>query len=264
MEGVFIIMFLFGLIVGSFLNVVIFRFGFSEHSRARSGCQSCNKPLRWFELIPVVSFFIQKGKCRGCGSSLSPQYPLVELATAILFVLTLWVSAPLFTIASWVAVGAFLLFVSAFVALLVYDIKHTLVPLPFAWALIGSALVIRLADAFSVGHALPLYDGIIGALVLGALFTFIVIVTKGKGMGVGDIYVAVALGLLFGVVEGVEVAMLAFWIGALVGTVLLVLKKNATMKTEVPFVPFLFIAFCVGMFTSFSPFALINALIATL
>lgn len=264
MDAVYILTFLFGLIVGSFLNVVVLRFGFSEHARARSGCQACNKPLRWFELVPLVSFIVQRGVCRGCGSSLSLQYPLVEVATAILFTLVVWVSAPLSTLASVMATGALLVFVSAFLVLLVYDIKHTLVPLSFAWTLMVSALAVRVADAFSLGRAFPLYDGILGAIVLGSLFTFIVAVTKGKGMGAGDIYVAVALGLVFGVVEGVEVAMLAFWIGALVGITLMALKKNATMKTEVPFVPFLFVAFCIGMFTSFSPFLIINTLIALL
>jgi prepilin signal peptidase PulO-like enzyme (type II secretory pathway) len=254
------LVFVFGALVGSFLNVIVLRHGFKEERRSRSGCAACGKKLHWYELVPVLSFFLLRGRCSLCGSKLSPQYPLVELLTATLFLLTFWVSSPFnsfYDIGMFVALSAFW---SAFVVLTVYDIKHTLVPPTFSLALIASAIAVRAFEWTSMPSVAVLYDALFGALVFGGFIFFLFLITRGKGMGLGDAHVGVALGTLFGLMDSVEVLALSFWIGAGVGIVLLVLKKGFRMKTEVPFVPFLFLASIVGIFTNFSALAFVSAL----
>ncbi len=280
MDIFLISMFLLGLIVGSFLNVVIFRFGFYESKRPRSQCQSCQHTLVWYELIPLLSYFFLLGTCRYCGSRLSLQYPLVELATGLLFLGVAYGAFPFISIWHLFSFVVLLVFWSSFLVLVVYDIRHTLVPSLFAWVVLGSVILVRVFEAFSMNSVTPLLDAFLGALVLGGFFTAIVFLSHGKGMGVGDIYIASALGVLFGVGRGIEVITIAFWIGALIGVSLILAPRIAffirkmvfslsphrrgvsqtegnfwfKMKSEIAFVPFLFIAALVGMFTTISPF----------
>lgn len=114
--------FIFGTIVGSFLNVVVLRYNSSFSIYGRSGCPSCGKTLTWFELIPILSFFLQMGRCRVCGSRISLQYPLVEALTGVLFLFIFLKGLP--------AAFTFYMFVisSLLVAILVYDIRHKIIP----------------------------------------------------------------------------------------------------------------------------------------
>ncbi|MEK7613643.1 MAG: prepilin peptidase [Patescibacteria group bacterium] len=278
MEFFLLGIFFLGSIVGSFLNVVVFRFGFQEAPRSRSACQACGHTLQWFELFPIASFIFLRGKCRACGSALSPQYPLMELSLGILFVLTmLAVPFPL-TLVGILFFASALVFWAVFLAITVYDLKHTLVPSVLAWWLIGSAVAMRGLDALLFSDPALFVDGVIGGVLSAFFIGIVVLVTRGRGMGAGDIYIAGAIGILFGLSRGFEVLLIAFWIGALVGIALIgggylyrtyrlppfLRSKNLQrgkggfrMKSEVPFVPFLFLATCIGMFTHFSPLALI-------
>lgn len=281
-------LFIFGLLIGSFVNVLTLRFGFVEHTRPRSECQACAQTLSWYELIPLLSYVLLRGKCSACGAKISIQYPLVELLTGCLFLWTYFVFAPVESLLVLVPIMLLLLFWASFVALLVYDIRHTLVPIHFVAPLFSAALLTRIYEAFLFGSYAPLVDALFGALTLGGFMLLIVLITKGKGMGVGDIYVAGALGILFGVTRGIEVLTLAFWIGAVVGVALVVysgvrqgalqrslssLEKNNKntspgkgfkMKSEVPFVPFLFVAAVLGAYTGIAPFELTATLISLL
>lgn len=265
--------FIFGLIVGSFVNVLILRFGFEESSRHRSGCQSCGTELSWFELIPVVSFFALGGHCRTCGSRMSLQYPIVEFAAGVIAVLSVVVTplggSSVFPAVA-LSVGTFMFFLT-FLMLAVYDTRHTLVPLPFVCALALSALFLALSKAFVLESVLPLGDALLGALVLGGAFAILRFLTKGHGMGEGDIYIALSIGVAFGLGRGVEVITVAFWAGALAGLLLIAKSRvqlpegsRVRMKSELPFVPFLFLASLVGAFTTFSPFAFVSGLVALL
>lgn len=257
-EGVAV--FILGLIVGSFLNVLSLRSGFAEGGRSRSACMACEAPLTWRDLVPVVSYLSLRGRCRFCGSRIALQYPLVEIGTACLFFLT-FISAPALTSPfEYLAFAAFLVFWASFVVIMVVDLRHTLVPLAYAYALIVSALLVRFAEAFEIGRAVPLVDAALGAAALGGALALIVLFTRGRGMGAGDVYIAVAIGVLFGLARGAEVAALSFWIGAVVGIALILFKKGVRMKTELPFAPFLFVSSAVGAFTDFSPFLEVAAL----
>jgi len=124
------IIFFFGAVIGSFLNVVILRYNTGGSLfKKRSRCFSCQKKLNWYELIPIFSFFIQKGKCKGCGSKISWQYPVVEFLTGFLFLTATWklsfqVEAEL--LFAW-------LIISLLIVIAVYDFRHKIIPNSFVW-----------------------------------------------------------------------------------------------------------------------------------
>ncbi|XKT74768.1 MAG: prepilin peptidase [Patescibacteria group bacterium UBA2163] len=276
MEAIGIIFFfIFGLLIGSFINVLILRFGFKETPRHRSACQACQSSLAWYELFPVLSYVLLRGKCRACGSRIALQYPAVELSTGVLFAFSFSVAFPIITFGGVVSFIALLIFWASFVALVIYDLRHTLVPTIFVFPLLGAALLLRVGEILFLGSITPIYDAFLGAALLGGIIGVLVLVTRGRGMGVGDIYIALALGLMFGVARGIEVLTMAFWIGAVVGLTLITVgalrrhirlsslrlahqaqtdQKQFRMKSEVPFIPFLFAAALIGAYTWFSPF----------
>lgn len=206
------------------------------------------------DLVPILSYLVLRGRCRSCGSTVSLQYPLVEFGTGAIFLLTFLI-APIPS-SVWHSVGlvALLAFWASFILIVVVDLRHTLIPLRFAYMLIGSAVFVRIANALLAGSFAPLTDGLLGAFAFGGGIAAIVLLTRGKGMGSGDVYVALAVGMFFGLVRGLEVAALSFWIGALVGFALMMCRKGVRMKTELPFAPFMFAAALIGAFTPFSPY----------
>jgi leader peptidase (prepilin peptidase)/N-methyltransferase len=199
-----------------------------------------------------------------CGSAIARQYPLVEFGTGAVFLMTFLMAPPFASIWQYAGFAALLVFWASFILILVVDVRHTLVPLPFAYALILSSIVVRLSQALYAGSTAPLIDGSCGALAFGGGIALIVYLTRGKGMGSGDIYIAAAIGALFGLMRGIEVALMSFWIGAIVGIILMALKKGVRMKTELPFAPFMFVASLIGAFTAFSPIIAIASLVDTL
>ncbi len=258
-------LFFLGLSVGSFINVVVFRFGFSESGASRSHCMACDAPIHWYDLIPVLSFLLLLGRCRSCGSILSLQYPLVEVSVAVLFYLS-HVFLPMgLEFLPLLAYGALLGFLATLVALVVYDIRHTLVPMQFVFVLFGFALIAVVAQSIFHQSFLPLLDSLFGAGVLFIFFFAIVFTTRGKGMGMGDVYIAGVTGVMLGLVRGIEAVMLGIWSAtAVYGSVLLLssLAKQVpllryfprvTIATELPLIPFLALGILLALFTSLSP-----------
>lgn len=240
----------FGLIIGSFLNVVILRHGHLSIF-GRSSCPACGKTLEWFELFPVLSWLVLRGACRSCNARISIQYPLVELSTATLFAL-IGVSG-LGIIETVLA----LFIVSLFIAIFVYDLYYTLIPDSWSY----TAAFLSLLYALSVSDASLieiLFSGPLVALPLYLMW----FISRGRWMGLGDAKLALALGWLLGLTGGVLALLGAFILGSLVSifillplpTIMLWVQKLGitslsagseayTMKSEVPFGPFL-IASC--------------------
>ena len=242
-----ILFFIFGLVIGSFLNVVSMRygdFGNLKDSRnlyigGRSHCPYCGKILTWRELIPVLSFIIQKGKCRSCGHKLSLQYPVVELATGIIFALLAGQigfanSTAFINLAIWLLAAVFLILIATI------DFRLFIIPdaLNIGIAILGAGITFLQNDYLN--HVLA---AIIGMIFFGA----IVLVTRGQGMGGGDIKLAGAMGLLLGLPNVVFAFMSAFIIGALWGVGLIIFRKK-TLKYAVPFGPFLAIGAFLSVF----------------
>ncbi|HVO28704.1 MAG TPA: prepilin peptidase [Candidatus Paceibacterota bacterium] len=256
---VWLILFVFGLMIGSFLNVVALRYD-GEHFvldpkeiGGRSHCPHCRKQLAWYELIPVASFLIQGGKCRNCKKRIGAWYPLVELLSGLIFLLvpfrlSLALAAPVAFSAIWIFAFEVLLLVAYI------DIRLGIIPDELNIALLVAGFVETWFLAANFGIRNPSFFGpfsvffglqanvwvnhFAGAVFGAAFFGALVAVTRGKGMGVGDVKLAAPLGLLFGWPDILMLAAFAFVAGAAFGLVAIALRRK-TMGSAVPFAPFL-------------------------
>ncbi len=220
---------IFGLVFGSFANVLILR---DDRRKSiltdRSACPHCKHVLSWYELVPVFSWLIQGGKCRSCKKSISSQYPLVELASSLLFVLAASLVPDSLVKASLLAAALLSLLVVS-----VIDLKTQMVPVEYVVA----AGVLGL---FSQVGERPLLGLLVGAgsllvITYGWKFAF-----KKEGMGEGDSWISGALGLIAGYPLIIPAMVVAVFAGALGGVVLLLLTKR-TLEAKIPFGPFLFL-----------------------
>lgn len=233
-----ILSFIFGAIVGSFLNVVSLRFNTGVTLGGRSKCMSCGTGLTWKELVPIFSFLFQRGACKNCKGKISWQYPLVEFIAGIIFVLIFIVFPPV----SYLAGFQTLLYVIAACLLLVisvYDIKHKIIPDQFAYAFAGVALVSLFIGGQSWWHV-PGYWALIAGPLLALPFALLWLVSRGQWMGFGDAKLMLGIGWMLGVAAGINALILSFWIAAVVSVIwLFVTYKKFKSKTEVPFGPYL-------------------------
>jgi prepilin signal peptidase PulO-like enzyme (type II secretory pathway) len=241
--------FLLGAVIGSFLNVVICRLHTGKSFRGRSHCLSCGRHLSWYELVPVFSYLVQTGKCRTCRARISPRYLFVELITGFLFV----VSARLFFDEPFL-LALDLGIVSLLVVITTYDLRHTIIPDELVWLLAALALAYRLWDPTAHAVVLPSVDALLGALLPAAFFGGLWLLSSGRWIGLGDAKLALPLGLVIGLWGSVSMLLFSFWIGAVVSVGMLLAqripkggvsfsKRYLTMKSEVPFAPFLVCAF---------------------
>jgi len=270
----YIILFVLGLAVGSFINVISLRYQSGRRLLdkkvidGRSHCPICFKTLIWYELIPIFSFFLQRGKCRSCGHKISLQYPLVEILSGLIFVLvpikiltiTKLPNYQLLIILIWLLVFVFLLLLS------IIDLRHSIIPnqINLTLGILGLILlIIKSAGQWSIvngqqsflGHYAVIFglreniwiNYSVAALLGMAIFGVIILLSRGKAMGLGDFKLVAALGLIFGWPDILMVIFLAFIIGALVSIVFLIRKKKK-MKDAIPFGPFLAIGAALTFF----------------
>lgn len=241
-----LIVFVYGLFIGSFLNVLIDRLPQEEQVlKGRSHCDHCHRNLTWIELIPVLSFIFQKGRSRCCHKKLSFQYPLVELATgigfAIIYYFTLDYSIiPLFNY--WIIIISYLILFSSFLVIFVTDVKTQIIPdSMLVTSLIGIALVNVLSNDSLIINLKSLFlNNFLSALGAFLFFLIIYLVTRGKGMGFGDVKLVFVLGLFLGFPRIIFALYSAFLTGAIIGVILVLIHKKS-MKSQVPFGPFLII-----------------------
>jgi len=229
---------LYGAVIGSFLNVISLRYAAQLSDRqsllsvvgGRSRCPHCEQTLRWWELVPIVSFVFLRGKCQRCQQKISYQYPLIELLMAVITVGI--VARAGVTLASiGLAVISALLLVLASI-----DFKTFLLPDVFIIVLTG-------AVAVTLGLQGRLFEYmVLGGIGVGAGFLLLLwVITRGRGIGLGDVKLLVPLGMLFGTYDTILLLFMAFGGGGLVG-IFLLLRGGATLKTAVPFGPFLIAA----------------------
>lgn len=255
-------LFFLGLTAGSFINVLAFRYNPNkflfgrEIVGGRSFCRSCGVILKWYELIPVLSFLFQKGKCRSCGSKLSLQYPVVEIIGGLVFVfsfmkfqeraLTDYGNG---SVAFWIAVFLILLLLS------VIDFRLNIIPdelnvLLFLAGIAGGVFLppISFFGFYGLPFSQNLWLSRLFGFLFGALFFgLLIMATDGKGMGMGDLKLASALGFLAGWPDILGIVVLSFIIGAVFSVILIILKRK-TMKSAIPFGPFLAIGFILAFF----------------
>jgi len=243
----------FGLLIGSFLNVVILRFDTGASiGKGRSKCFSCEKTLSWYELFPLFSFLIQKGRCRGCATKISWQYPLVELLGALAFPIAYLVNRDVLItpvgFISWVLTATLL---CLYIVITVYDLRHKIIPDVFSYSAAGIALCALGLDWYVTGSFDLTRFG--AGLILAFFFFFFWIVSRGTWMGLGDAKLALSVGWFLGLWQGIAAILLSFWIGAAISIVVMATqkivsrKKGLGMKSEIPFGPYILLGFMISL-----------------
>ena len=260
-----IFIFLFGTIIGSFLNVIIYRLNTGRTiAKGRSMCMSCGRNLRWYELIPVLSFIIQCGKCRRCKSPISCQYPIVEFFIGLVFVLIAFKFLPIIYIYPYLYVFyvAFFAFIfSLLTVIFVYDLRHKIIPDKLVYTFIILSFVSIFINFSAMGPVFILPDvySFIAGPIIAIPFILLWYISKGKLMGLGDAKLMLGMGFLLGLSSGIFAVIVSFWIGTIVSIPLMLLSKSKmNMKTEVPFAPFLIICTLITFFFSLDMFSMIR------
>ncbi len=274
-----LLLFILGLSIGSFLNVLIDRIPNDEPPfKGRSYCDRCKKTLKWYDLIPLISYLYLKGKCRYCRDYISFYYPLVELITGVMFViLFLWLGNLPFTIYYLPSLNSqfsifnfqfilnyfyYAFILSSFIVIFFTDLKYGIIPdkiiypaiiisffflfftpkESWLWLALQSATLVQLAT-------LGVYaNRFLSALGGFAFFLFLYLITRGKGMGFGDVKLAFLIGIVLGFPKIITALYLAFLTGAIVGSILIIWRKKKLKGGTIPFGPFLIIGAVLSLF----------------
>lgn len=228
-------LFVVGVLIGSFLNVCIYRIPKHENiTTTRSHCMSCGNVIKWYDLVPVISYLLLGGKCRNCGAKLSIQYPIIELLNGILYCLVFAVMG--LSIKSVLIMSL----TSALIVIAVIDWRTYEIPfgLNVFIAVLGLAdIAVKLANRDFTG----IIDNLAGAVCVSGFLLLLYLVTKGRGIGGGDIKLMAAAGLLI----GWKSIILAFVIGCVIGSIIhLIRMKVSTQDHVLAFGPYL----AVGIF----------------
>lgn len=269
--------FILGLIIGSFLNVLILRHNTGAPiARGKSKCLSCNSYLKWYELIPVLSFLFQKGRCRNCGTKISAQYIIVEILTALVFSLVylkttgffenafFYFESPSFAAMNFILrqirgfspdgkeiflILSALIFFCCLIVISVYDYYHKIIPNKYSSFLFFFSLVFVFVSFYFFYDLKFLIQNILSGLIFFLFFFLMSFVSGERWMGYGDSKLAVSLGLFLGPVKSLLAFIFSFWIGAIFGAIVLIFARKFSLKSQMPFAPFLalgaFLAFLV-------------------
>lgn len=290
-----ILVVLFGFCIGSFLNVIILRLEQGRKPDGRSKCPHCGHTLRWFELVPVLSWVVQGGRCRVCKCKLSAQYPLVELVTGVTFLAVYVHTVPLApALLDWLVFLVHAALWATLIVIAVYDLRTTYIPDRFnlIFALLAFATVVlsvlstsysaRISPDLWVTGGLQATSSVVLEHLLAALLLFLPFyllwkLSSGRWMGLGDGKLATGIGLLLGLEAGFSAIMFAFWIGAIVMLTILATQRimsskktlkvispaaddALSLKSEIPFGPFLVIGTAVVYFTGLTYTSLLTPL----
>lgn len=251
---IILIFFIFGLIVGSFLNVLVYRLHTAEDLVwDRSRCPRCHHVIRWYDNIPVISFVLLRARCRDCREKISWQYPLVEFGTGLLFALAGGYFLNLTDPGSWGPVIYLLGVIFALMAIFVYDALYFEIPDIVLWPAVVWVLAFGLFFSWSMISLkanifdLPMLARFLGAAAAFLFFWLMAKVSHEKWMGLGDAWLVLLLGLVLGWPRILLALFLAFFIGSVYGIILILFGKY-TMKSCLPFAPFLVIGTLIALF----------------
>ena len=241
-----ILLFLFGISIGSFINAAVFRLREDKSVVLdRSRCPKCGHILSWYELIPLLSFLIQRGRCRACKQKISWQYPLAELVAGLIFVFIYYqfptLNSQYVNFQLWYL---FLIF-SALLFIFIFDLKYYIIPNRALYPLIA---IVLLHNLFAFSSTENLWRLL--AIAPAAGFVLILyLISRGTWIGFGDVKFGIFMGLFLGWPAVLVALFLSYLLGALIGGLLMFLGSK-TLKSQVPFGPFLiagtFIAFFYG------------------
>lgn len=243
--------FVLGLIIGSFLNVYIYRFHTGKSLSGSSHCLSCRTPLRFYELFPLFSYLGLRGRCRSCSALIPSRYFWVELITGVLFLLTVQLFSDVYL---W---PILLVMMATLVVISVYDLAHFIIPNAFVIFLSLLALMYVGYEVFVTGDFISVVWNVLAALLAFLFFAGLWWYSDGRWLGFGDAKLAVPLAFMVGLSGVFSMIALSFWIGALISVMILLWQKygsrgqlgfhqvyrTLTIKSEVPFAPFLVLGF---------------------
>lgn len=260
----YILIFMIGLAIGSFLNVLIDRLPAEESIMGKSHCDFCKKDLAWYDLLPILSYVYLGARCRYCGKKLSFLYPLVELITGVMFV---WVvagvgetgrmrdlgrmrevgevgGALLSLHFSVLQIIAFLGIVSAAIVIFFSDLKYQIIPDSIQVFLFAFAFLFLITKGITPKVFL---EQVVAAFIVMFPILILFVFTKGKAMGFGDVKLSFIMGFLLGITGGLVALYIGFVTGAAVGVALIFLGKKK-LKSKIAFGPFLVIGMAVMLF----------------
>ena len=248
-----LLLFFLGAVIGSFLNVVIYRTFASGESWVwgRSHCDNCGKQINWYDNIPLFSYFVLGGKCRYCKTPISLSNPVIEFLTGTLLVWWYWGGTIFFRLTEqpfhyvqplfWLLVG--LLLVIIFFA----DALYSIIPDEAVALLAGLTFLYRTSLTFlHIMQPLDFGRAIVAAVLCSFFFWLLWFVTKGRGMGLGDVKFAIPFALLLGWPDVLIGLMLSFLIGAIISIILMLLKKKK-LKQTIPFGTFMVVALVITL-----------------
>jgi leader peptidase (prepilin peptidase)/N-methyltransferase len=237
------LIFLFAIAFGSFINVLIYRLP-RKISLVSPGshCPKCNNPIKYYDNIPILSFILLRGKCRNCGARISFRYPLVELLSGVLVVLSFYHFG--LTITGVEAAFLSLIFIPVFFIDLDFRIIPDFFTLP--------GIVIGLAMSFLPGAFIGWKESVIGLIVGGGVFFLVGLVGefafKKEAMGFGDVKFAAMLGAFLGWKILLLVLITGSFLGSVVGVAIIILSKSKNKSSYVPFGPFLVAAAFISIY----------------
>ena len=233
-----IIIFIIGASIGSFLNVLIDRLPQGKSILGRSQCDFCHKKLKWFDLIPIISFIFLGGRCRYCHKKLSWQYPTVEVLTGLSFLLVFNLQ---FSVFSLIAIWGI---VSCLIVIFFSDLKYHLISDYLLLALFIFSLSYHLTSGVSISQ----YSYLFGSgLIVAAPIFLIYFLSRERAMGLGDVYLSAIIGFLLGWKAGFIALYIAFITGAIFGIIMMILHKKK-LKSRIAFGPFIVIGTTIMLF----------------
>lgn len=236
-----LLIFVYGLLIGSFLNVCIYRIPREESiAFPSSHCTRCNTKLKWYDNVPLFSYIILKGKCRYCREKISIQYPLIELLNASIYLLLFYK----FNLS--VNFIFYALILSVLIVVTLIDLKSMIIPDSLVVAILVLSILHKLINYYINQIPMNLLNSLGGLILAGGLFLLILFLSRG-GMGGGDVTLIGSLGFVLGVKLIVLNIFLSFVLGAII-SIFLLLTKIKTRKDPIPFGPFIVIAFFISLF----------------
>lgn len=236
----YIIIFTLGIIIGSFLNVCIYRIPREESIVFPSShCTYCSHPLAWYDLVPIFSYLSLRGKCRYCGGGIPPQYPIVEFLNGIIYLLLFLYSGLTINFIFYSFIISILIIISFI------DYFHQIIPDGLVLLILVSTIIYKAFIYIVYKTPLSFLDSISSFIGAGLLFFIIALVSNG-GMGGGDIKLSAVLGFILGLKKTLLNILLSFIIGAVFSIILLLSGKKGR-KDAIPFGPFINISFLITL-----------------
>ena len=248
------ILFILGAIIASFIGVLVVRLNTGQSFlKGRSHCDVCNTPLTPGALVPIISYVVSQGRAQCCGARISLASPLTEVLLGGLFALSY------LNLGLVIALPFMLFSLSILLALVLYDLRHQILPAQFLWMFVVASTITGFLSASSPGD---FYGTLVVASFIALSLAVVHVLSRGRAMGLADAPLAFGLALLVGP-AAFPGFIFSFWIGAAIGIVLLLKRpQGSRMGVEVPFAPFLAAGFLLAYFTQWNPFIFIAALSA--